>query len=88
MLSLLFVLILVFVIAMGVGTALYRESGRQPIGAAGRQIADLMARVDELERSAVAAANEIRRLDDAQRFTERLLTSRSGAPDESDTRAQ
>lgn len=87
MLSLLFVLLLVFVVVMGVGAAVFLQNRRQPIGDAGRQISDLMARVDELEQSAVAAANEIRRLDDAQRFTQRLLTPRSSAPDESDSGA-
>lgn len=48
-------------------------------GSASGQIADLQSRVDQLERSAVAVANELRRLEDSQRFTERLLTSRAAS---------
>lgn len=49
-------------------------------GGSGVQIADLLERVDQLERSAVAVTNELRRLEDSQRFTERLLTSRASEP--------
>lgn len=53
-------------------------SGRTQGGAAAnQQIADLLQRVDQLEQSAVAAANELRRLEDSQRFTERMLATRA-----------
>ena len=51
--------------------------GRGLRGGSNVQVADLLDRVDQLERSAVSVTNELRRLEDSQRFTERLLTSRT-----------
>ncbi len=74
----LFILIIVLLMA-GLSVSLILERRGQPGRAANRQIAELMERVDQLEQNAVSATNELRRLEDSQRFTERLLANRSVA---------
>ncbi len=61
-------------------------SSRGLRGGSNVQVADLLDRVDQLERSALAVTNELRRLEDAQRFTERLLTSRASESSPGDPR--
>lgn len=74
---LVFILAIVVMFAGGLSAALFLGSRRQPGNAATRQIVDLLERVDQLEQSAVSVANELRRLEDSQRFTERLAASRT-----------
>ncbi|MEO5579012.1 MAG: hypothetical protein ABIR58_00020 [Gemmatimonadaceae bacterium] len=74
----LFILVIALLIA-GLSVSLILERRVRPGSAANRQIAKLMERVDQLEQNAVSATNELRRLEDSQRFTERLLANRSVA---------
>ncbi len=70
-------IILTAAVAAALIAAVLVGSRTQGGSAANRQIADLQERVDQLEQSAVAAANELRRLEDSQRFTERMLATRA-----------
>lgn len=72
--------ILIIAVLCAILCAAVVASSRGVRGGSGVQIADLLERVDQLERSAVSVTNELRRLEDSQRFTERLLTSRASEP--------
>ncbi len=72
-----FLLLLLCVAFAGFGAVLFLKSRAGAGEGSRRQIAELYQRVDELEQNAVAATNELRRLEDSQRFTERLLAART-----------